>query len=430
MTHLKIASIVKISSLAACLVMLSACATALERRAPGDIASRAYRSADSYTGLEQVKLPAISPFSWDSNVRGQAQLQSAEVYDGQNGGAWLDVALLYATPGDSPDQMRVYNKIRWDGGDAAKLADFSAAVQTCSDRVSEYPGGGYYGRSGYGHGGNGLGDFSFAIGSALAGRGHRHRGERGRGSQSRSDDRHSNSNQANSNQGSDTAANTVSGDSSEQQPVTPTDVSRRPIDGPYMGRARVRASAGNTQPVTRATSRRERSTPKSTARSNASKSSTRSSRSTSSSRSHARVNFQNDTLASLAADTSGVKATPKTSQKTSSSHQKHYGFGNRFGGRHNGYRYNRGFYGSMHGYASSQYVITSACMRREKLRVFVPSQKLREAEQAGLTLHIRGLSGDERALSLTPNYILGYQMASGAATPVNVASPSYTGTAN
>jgi len=123
------------------------------------------------------------------------------------------------------------------------------------------------------------------------------------------------------------------------------------------------------------------------------------------------MNFQNETLAAKAGEV----------ENSTAKHRPYGGVRSGFG-RHNGYRYNRGLYGVGMGYGSPQYVITSQCARREKLRVFVPKEKLRSAEAYGLTLYIRGRSGDERPLTLTPNYVLAYQMASGAAAPVNMAN--------
>lgn len=76
--------------------------------------------------------------------------------------------------------------------------------------------------------------------------------------------------------------------------------------------------------------------------------------------------------------------------------------------------YNYGYYDRGFGGYGSDYVIKSACGRVEKLRIFVPANRLETAERYGLTLFARSESGDERTIVLPANYVMAYQMAAGA----------------
>ncbi len=364
-------------------LFLSACATSLSSLPPADIASKAVRAPDGFTGLTQTQLPAIAPFERSGSMNGQVRLLSAESFEGQTGGAWMDVALFYDTPGDDSDQMRVYKTLNWAGGEDAKLADFAASVASCEDRVTSHGYGGYggYGRSGFGY--SNYDYFGHRSGFFGHPRYRNHRTDRAR---SRSGKKSF----------SGALTSVINEVSRNSRPTS----SPAPRSGPVTSRPAV-----TSRPSPRPTAR---PSPRPTARSatrarprsfeTRSRDTLRSPRRTRSNNETGR-RFQNAQLAETAAPTRSA-----SSARLRLSPISPYRRG-----------YNYGHYSRLGlGYGPSDYIIKSACGRVEKLRVFVPKEKLAAAERYGLTLYARSESGDERTLTVPPNYVLAYQMATGA----------------
>lgn len=405
MTH-----ILKLALATASILSLTACATSIQNRDPSDIAAKAYRTTDSYTGLQQTRLPAFSPFEWGGGVRGNAQLQSAEAFQGRDGGAWLDITLRYDTPTPDPGEMRVYNKARWAGGEEVQIADFAAAVMSCEDRVSSYGTGGYYGSGIYGGG-------AYGFGRGRSTRGHyRGRGHDGRG---RGDDRGDGRGDGG---GRDVSDDRPRDPGTRPNPRRPRGVGGDPnvlvepgINGPrpvVRPRPRPRpqptSGSGETRPDPaprpRRTTRTSRPTPKSEPR--ATSRPTRPTRNRNNRRDAIKgMHFEDPQSAANAA----VLTANVDVQSSASRLRPSYGFATgyraynygRFGGR----GFGRGFY------PDREYIVTSECERQERIRVFVPAQRLAAAERYGLSLYFRSNLGDERPVIVSPNYVMGYQMA-------------------
>ena len=66
------------------------------------------------------------------------------------------------------------------------------------------------------------------------------------------------------------------------------------------------------------------------------------------------------------------------------------------------YGYNRG---------PRDYVVRYICDRQETLRVFIPRERLDDAQANGLVLYVRPRGGLEEVLTLPPNYISGFKLA-------------------
>ncbi|MEE9347149.1 MAG: hypothetical protein V3U82_03075 [Robiginitomaculum sp.] len=402
---------------------LTACVTALEKRPADQIAAKAYHAVDSYTGLRQTRLPYISPFKWSGNVSGTAQLQTAEAFEGANGGAWLDVMLTYNTPSNDPAEMRVYNKIVWGGGQAAKLADFSAAVLTCSESISEYNNNRGYG-GGYGYGGGHYGDYGYGhgYGHGYGGDGSGHGG----GSTPTPTPTPTPHPDTGTSDPSVTGAPTALLDPFETigrygpgTGPTPTrdDMRRKDVMGaglPTPVSRRRPATISRPAPTSRPPARpspapttKTKRDPVSVSKPAKSKSKSRPSR-----------REIRDKIGSMffQDESQAVQMAAKETNGTLS----HRPYPSTYGTRHRrGYNY--GHYGRGYGYGDREIVIRTSCARREKLRVFVPKERLLDAEHYGMTLYIRGKSGDERPLVITPNYVMAYQMASRRIAPAQLA---------
>lgn len=346
-----------LTTLSLCVFAVSGCATSLQSLPAAQIAGQAVREPDVFTGLTQTQMPVVAPFERSGTTQGTARLLSAEAFEGQPGGAWMDVSLYYDTPGEGQDQMRVYKSLNWAGGETAKLADFAASLASCEDRVTQYNRGGYYGRSGFGYGGYGGYGFGNRVNTRHL---NKPRSKHGTDQRVPRPDRPSTSRP------------------STNRPSTNTPVSRRPSVTPPKSRP---APQTARRPSTGRPQRTRREATE-----------------------HMNSHFQNSDLAQNAAARSGG-ALPASRLRLSPVSPFRRG-------------YNYGAFGAgAYGYPASDYVISSACGRVEKLRIFVPPAKLESAERYGLTLYARSESGDARTIVLPPNYVLAYQMAVGGAAP-------------
>lgn len=385
----------------ASVISLTACATSIQKRSPSDIAAKAYTVVDSYTGLKQTRLPAFSDFSWGQGVIGNAQLQTAEVFQGKSGGSWLDITLRYDTPTPNPSEMRVYNKAKWAGGEDVVIADFAAAVMSCGDRVTGYSnGGGYYGGvhglRGYGHGRGRV--------AGRGGLGHHGYGGGLRGT----DDR------------------VRSSDGAITNAVRASSLGTRPDGGrrggasgadrrPSVGEPGAVAPRADERPITRPRSNRE------TRRENPARE-TRSTRQTPKARTRTRTAPKRSTRPTKREPIKGMhfedpQSAQVASQKIASAHSglglsrgiRPYGFASGY----RSYNYGRfGGYGRAGGlYPTHDYIVQSQCERQERIRVFVPKERMAAAERYGLSLYFRSNSGDESPVIVSPNYVMGYQMA-------------------
>ena len=411
--------ILKMAMAAASVISLTACATSIQNRSPSDIAAKAYTAVDSYTGLQQTRLPAFSPFEWGQGVTGNAQLQTAEVFQGKSGGSWLDITLRYDTPTPDPAEMRVYNKAKWAGGEDVVIADFAAAVMSCGDRVTGYSNGGYGGYYGGVHGLRGYGHGRGRVASR-GGSGHRlFNGPRGVDNSLRSA----------------AAADTDSATAN-------TSTGSRPANGRRRGAGREGGRSGRVgepgtvapradeRPITRPRSNRE-------ARRNNPVRENRTTRQTPKARTRTRTAPKRNTRPTKRSPIKGMhfedpQSASVASQKIASantrlglSRGRSYGFASGY----RSYNYGRfGGYGRAGGlYPAHDYVVSSSCERQERIRVFVPKERMAAAERYGLNLYFRSNSGDERPVIVSPNYVMGYQMATlhlGAPRPQAVLSSS------
>ncbi len=432
----------KLVLLSGAALLMTACASSVNERSPEDIAQRSFPVLDSFTGLKQLRSPSIKQGGWSEDVTATAYLQTAEMYQNRDGGAWLDVGLVYDTPSANPAEMRVYNRARWAGGEQVLLADYSATVLSCEDRVqdiSPYYGSGHYGGSYYGGGHYRRGDRG---GYGRRGR----RGDRdgkGRGGSDRDDDdrdpetsddddgsvvvdRPRRPRRRPSRRGDDDGTFTPDVPVNGPQP-TPTVYRRAPrgvggTDRSSRGTGRSLRSPKASVPVSKpapkprpsvsrpapkpASKPVSRPAPRSVSKPASRPSKPAVSRRSSSSRTKG-MYFQSPDQA--------VNVSANTSAKTVS----HRPYGR--SGLTASYRgYNRGYfprssYGGGYwngGYGGSDYVVTSSCKRREQMRVYVPRDVLQRAQGGeGLTLLLRGQNGGERQVRLSPNYINGFAMA-------------------
>ncbi len=418
--------------LGSAVLLVTACATSVNERAPEDIAQRSFPVLDSYTGLNQLRSPSIKQGGWAQGTTATAYLQTAEPYQDLDGGAWLDVGLLYDTPTANPAEMQVYNRARWAGGEQVLLADFSATVLSCEDRVqdvSPYYGSGHYGAGYYGGG-------HYRRGHE----GYDRRGRKGRdgriGRGGNDDDRDDDDDDREPRTGDDDDTGVVvdrprrprrrddDGTFTPDVPIngpqpTPTVYRRAPRGVGGMDRSPRGTSRNMPAPVSKPTVSRpapkprprvERPKPKPV-----SKPAVRPRKPAVSPRPRSSpvkgMYFQNPDQA--------VTLSASASDKTQS--HRPYGRSSLRRGLSASYRgYNRGHYPRSSygggfwggGYGGADYVVTSSCKRREQMRVYVPRDLLQRAQGGqGLTLLLRGQNGGERQVRLSPNYLNGFAMA-------------------
>ena len=432
----------KLVLLSGAALLVTACATSVNERSPEDIAQRSFPVLDSFTGLSQVRSPSIKQGGWAEGIKATAYLQTAEAYQNYDGGAWLDVGLVYDTPTANPAEMQVYNRARWAGGEQVLLADFSATVLSCEDRVqdvSPYYGAGHYGGSYYGGGGH------YRRGHGGYGRRGR-KGRDGRGGDGDRDDDRDDDDDRDTGTGDDDGTDVVvdrprrprrrPGRGDDDGTFTP-DVPTNGPQPPPMVYRRAPAGVGGTDrsrrggsrslptqktaaPVSRPAPRRSvsrpatkpaskpvsRPAPKRTSKPASRPSKPAVSRRSSSNRTKG-MYFQSPGQAanvSAAASSKTVSHRPYGRSGLTASYR----------GYNRGYyprsAYGGGFWGG--GFGATDYVVTSSCKRREQMRVYVPRDVLQRAQGgAGLTLLLRGQNGGERQVRLSPNYINGFAMA-------------------
>lgn len=393
-------------------LLAASCVTPVNERTPEEIAQRSFPVVDSYTGLQQLRSPSITQGGWARGTTATVYLQSAEPYQNFEGGAWLDVGLLYETPSANPAEMRVYNRARWAGGEKVLLADFSATVLSCEDRmqdVSPAYGNGYYGAGYYG-GGNARRE---REGYGRRGDSRRRRGDRPRRDR-------------------DDGTDTGGGDDRPDRPRPGSD-NRSVTDKPVVYRRPV-GDVGGTPPPRRRDGRRASPTtptslpvpqsvsppkpapvsrpapvvqpapapkPKSRPKPKPRKPTI------SRRRNDAEVlRFQDPRLA---VNVNGQKADNLSLSQTRN--------GAAVTINYRGYNrgdYPRSYYGGgfWSDYGPTNYVVTSSCRRREDMRVYVPRDLLQRAQGGqGLVLLLRGQNGGEREVHLSTNYITGFSMA-------------------
>ncbi|WP_156812036.1 hypothetical protein [Robiginitomaculum antarcticum] len=411
----------KFTLMSGTVLIVGACVTPINERAPDEIAQRSFPVIDSYTGLGQLRAPSIKQGGWARGTTATAYLQTAEPYQDRDGGAWLDIGLIYETPTANPAEMRVYNRARWAGGEPVLLADFSATVLSCEDRVQDVSpnyGSGYYGGGNYGGRDDGR----------YGGRGHR----RGRGGDRRDrdhdDDDHDDDDDRDPGTDDDTGTGgvivdrprrprrrdpgTYTPDVPENGPQPKPTIYRRPV-GDVGGTPPPRRRPGRraapapkvSTPVSRpdpAPVSRPAPAPKPAARPRPKKPVV-SRRKTEDLKG---MHFQDPNLATTA---SAQKAGDISSHRrrgagSVSVNYRGYNRGN----------YPRRYYGGgyWNDYGPTDYVVTSSCRRREDMRIYVPRDVMQRAQGGqGLLLLLRGQNGGEREVRLSPNYITGFSMA-------------------
>lgn len=376
--------------LAASAAILTGCATALQTRSAPQIAQQAFQAPDAFTGLSQTQLPEVPAFKRSSKLSGTAQLLTAEAFEGQTGGAWMDVSLFYDTPSEAADQMRLYKEqLNWAGGEPVKLADFAASVVSCEDRVTQYNRGGYYGRSGFGHGG--YDSYGYRGVNSF---GHNYRQQHPRSTRNSSGNRDSIGD----------ALRSVVTDVSEAHGSTASGPTVRPaprVTSRSTPRSTPRVTSSSPTSNTRNTRSASRSTPRAAPSRPTARPAPRVSRTAKHNRRNVKLEFQNADLANKAAGQQTSAHAGRIRLAAVSPFERRFNRG-----------YNYGNYGG-YGLPASDYVITSACGRQERLRIFVPQSRLAAAERYGLVLFARAKSGDAQTLTLSPNYVTAFQMARG-----------------
>ena len=425
-------------------LLMTACATSVNERSPEDIAQRSFPVLDSFTGLRQLRSPSIKQGGWSEEVTATAYLQTAEIYQNRDGGAWLDVGLVYDTPTANPAEMQVYNRARWAGGEQVLLADYSATVLSCEDRVSDVSP--YYGSGYYGAGFNGGGHYRRGGQGGYGRTGWRdRRGRKGGGNNDgdgdSDDDRDPGTDEDDDGDivvdrprrprrrpGGRNDDGTFTPDVPTNGPQPTTTVYRRAprgvggMDRSSRGGARNLTPPKTAAPVSKPA---PRPTPR------------------------PRVERPSKPAVSRPAPKRASKAVsrpsrPKVSRKPSSSKVKGmyfqnpsapktaahrpYGLTASYRGYNRGH-YPRSYYGGGYwggGFGASDYVVTSSCKRREQMRVYVPRNILQRAQGGeGLTLLLRGQNGGERSVRLSPNYINGFAMARDRFDPSGASQTAY-----
>jgi len=360
------------------LSLLTACATGLAHRTPIDIASNSVRRVDSKSGVNEILAPSVKAFSARrGGVSGKAQLRTAGLFTDdkgivQRGGAYLDVLVNYATATPNPEEARLYNQVRWAGGEPALLAEFGGSVLDCREdyrEIRSYPSTSYglygvYG-TGYGHGR------------------HKHKkdhhGDHGNNHGDHDNDHSNDGDHADhdngNNNGQDSANHPAPGRPDRpRRPRRPHDDVAPQPDGPGTEPTIPRVNRPvvyrpNPAPRTAQPRPVQISKP-------APKSRPVSKHKPAVNRSFGRTN----------------------NSRTKAKHTLK---------RHLDYDQTQPYYDR----GSTGYVVSRRCDRQESLRVFIPRERLDAAAHSGLRLYFRPKAGREEVLVLPANYISGFKLA-------------------
>ncbi|HHL42666.1 MAG TPA: hypothetical protein ENJ42_03535, partial [Hellea balneolensis] len=153
---------------ASSLLVLAACATATISQSPIDIASNSVRRVDPVSGKAEILAPDVTLKTKRRSVKANTRLRTAGDFTDRNGivqkeGAFLDIAVWYATATPRTEEGRYYDQVVYPGGQLADLVDFGQTILECRDDYTrDYPryfgNYGYYGYGyGYGYGYDALG---------------------------------------------------------------------------------------------------------------------------------------------------------------------------------------------------------------------------------------------------------------------------------
>lgn len=420
--------------LSGCAAALTACASygpKLEAQSPFDLAADAERRVDTLTGVTEILAPEVRP-RLSGDLDGVMRLRTAGDFTDdsgviQRGGAYLDLAFGYSTADDDPAGARTYDRVTFAGGETALLAEFGTDILDCRETVEEYTYDNYYypiyGRGGYhprrrgGHwrrGRHGDGWGGRGTGRRGGGRGP---GRRGTGD----DDGTGKKGKRKRKRGTgvdDTHVPVMRVDPGDPgrkgrrtgrkgKKKTGTTAPRRPVSRPAP-----RPTTGRTsRPVRRTPSPVSRPAPKPAPAPR-----------------RTPVSRPTPKPAPKPAPKRVSKPAPRESTKTSrpnrsSRSSKSGRFFDRFAPDHSasntmtqlmnqsstvrmGYFPRRGS-----SYQQSEYYVSFQCLREERLRVFIPEDRLRAAERDGMVLYIRSLDGREDVLAVPPNYVRGFMIA-------------------
>ncbi|MBL4870357.1 MAG: hypothetical protein JKX72_05335 [Robiginitomaculum sp.] len=348
----------------AALAILPGCTTSLANRTPIDIASNSVRHTDALSGVSEVLGPRVQVFTSNgSRISGTAQLRTAGAFtDSQGqvfkGGSYLDILVNYTTPTPRPEEARLFNKASWAGGESVLFAEFGSAVLDCRQNIRENYTPNY---SSYGYGGY-RGYSSFGYGYNSHGR-HRVRDHDGHHNDDHNNTNHNNTTHSPNQGGGNTGGN------------VPTPTERDLSLEPYMGNeASTRRHGGGALPTTRRSILR-----------------------------------QNDVIIkprAIPKPPTKAVPTPRTTKPVirSKSIQKN---NKNFRRTELNYYPSDTYYGG--GYTDVQ--VSYRCVREESLRIFIPRDRMDNAEQNGLTLYLRPKVGREEAVYLPRNYITGFKLA-------------------
>ncbi len=359
------------------LSLLTACATSLAHRTPIDIASNSVRRVDTLSGVNEILAPSVKAFSARrGGVSGKAQLRTAGPFTDdkgivQRGGAYLDVLVNYATATPNPEEARLYNQVRWAGGEPALLAEFGGSVLDCREDLREIRS---YPSSGYGY-------YGGIFGTGY-GRGHRkhkkdHNGDHGdHGNHGDHDNDHDNDGDHTDHDDTndhDSANHPAPGRPTRPRRPRPHDVAPQP-DGPGTEPSIPRVHKPvvyRPHPAPRTTRPRPAPVSKPAPKPRP-------------------VSKHKPAVNRVFGHTNNGRTRAKHSMK-----------------RHLDYDPVVSYYDP----SPSGYVVRRRCDRQENLRIFIPRERLDAVDHSGLQLYLRPKAGREEVLTLTANYIAGFKLA-------------------
>ena len=364
--NLKPALLVSFSALA----MLSGCATSLANRTPVDIASNSVRHTDPLSGVSEILGPRVKVFTDNgSAISGTAMLRTAGAFTDKNGrvfrdGTYLDIEINYTTPTPAPQETRGFDSANWAGGVESLLAEYGASVLDCRQDIREN----YTPRYNYGYG------YTDYRGGYNGGRRNNHDRDNDRDHGDDKDNGHGNT-PNNPTTPPSTVTPTPSPTPALPDRFTPTPGERDLSLEPYRGGRGFRTGGIKPSPVRpqaisppRPIKAEPRTVPSPPPK-------------------------PRTPIKSQPSKPTATKPHWKTIQRTMDKELKYYP----------GDPYYEGGYRDV--------TVRYRCVRQESLRVFVPKDRLDDAEYRGLVLYLRPQVGREEAVFLPPNYIAGFKLA-------------------
>lgn len=366
--------------------LLQGCATSLANRTPVDIASNSVRHLDPISGISEILGPRVGVFtSNDTGISGSAQLRTAGAFTDNKGqvfkdGTYLDILINYTTPTPAPQESRGFDTANWAGGQEALLAEYGAAVLDCRQDIRENytPA---YNSYGYGYGNSGR--------RYNGGRRHDHDNGRDRDrdrnhdngrDRDRDHDRDRDTDNDDTKQGQNAPTRTPTRTPGLPDRYTPTPGDRDLSLEPYLSNGPRR---GGIKPSTRQSSPRRGGIKPSTVR--------------------PQPMPEPRVVSPAPRPVPTVTPTPKPVVKPNT-RRKDF---EPVKGKELNYYPGDPYYGG--GY--TDVTVRTRCAREESLRVFVPKERLDDAEYRGLVLYLRPRAGREEALFLPPNYVTGFKLA-------------------